>query len=94
MQSIVRHAAQITITPSYRDGPAYSTIALILRSLTKYLPGRVNTVYNWKHIAELKLTDSDPISSDPIDVIIDVDLFGMLILMFDTVPKMILPRKI
>jgi len=37
MQSIVRHAAKITITPLYRDEPAYSTTALILRSLTKYL---------------------------------------------------------
>jgi len=41
---------------------------------------QVNTVYNWKYIAELKLAVSDPMSSDSIDVIIDADLFGMLIL--------------
>jgi len=46
MQSVMHHTVQITITPSYRDRPAYSTTALILRSLTKYLPGRVNTIYN------------------------------------------------
>jgi len=40
MQSVVRHAAQIMITPTYRDGPAYLTIALILRSMTKYLPNQ------------------------------------------------------
>jgi len=61
MQSIVR---QTTITLAYRDGLAYSTIAFILRSLTKYLPNRVNTVYNWKHIAGLELADNDSMSSN------------------------------
>ena len=37
-QSSVRHAAQITIAPTSSDGPAYSTTALILKSLTKSLP--------------------------------------------------------
>jgi len=80
MQSVVHQAVQITISPAYRDGPAHSTTALILRSFTKYLRNRVNTVYNWKHIAGLKLADSNPMKSDPIDIIIDADLFGILIL--------------
>ncbi|KYM98772.1 hypothetical protein ALC62_10500 [Cyphomyrmex costatus] len=80
MRSVVRHAAHITITPVCRDGPAYTTTALILRSLTKYLPNRVDTAYNWKHVAGLELADRDPMSSDPIDIIIGADLFGMLVL--------------
>jgi len=54
------NAVQITITPAYRDESAYSTTALILRSLTKYLLNRVNTVYNWKHIAGLELANRTP----------------------------------
>ncbi|XP_011687752.1 PREDICTED: uncharacterized protein LOC105449960 [Wasmannia auropunctata] len=79
-QSIVRSAAQITITPVSREGPAYSTTALILRSLTKYIPSRMNTACTWKHVAGLKLADSEPMSSDPIDLIIGADLFGLLVL--------------
>jgi len=80
MQSVVRHAAQITITPGHRDGPAYITIAFILRSLTKYLPDRVDTAYKWKHVTGLELADRDSMSSDPIDIIIGADLFGIFVL--------------
>ena len=79
MQSVVRHAVQITITSAHR-GPAYATTAFILRSLTKYLSDRVDTAYKWKHVAELEFADCDPMSSDPIDIIIGADLFGTLVL--------------
>jgi len=55
MQSVVRYVVQITITPASRDGPAYydRVHLFILRSLTKYLLNRVDTAYNWKHVAGL-----------------------------------------
>jgi len=37
-------------------------------------------MYNWKHIDGLKLADSDPMSSDSIDIIIGANLFGKLVL--------------
>ncbi|XP_018392969.1 PREDICTED: uncharacterized protein LOC108772023, partial [Cyphomyrmex costatus] len=80
MQSVARHAAQITITPASSEGPAYTTTALILRSLTKYMPSRVRSDYNWKHLTGLQLADRDLMSSEPIDVIIGADLVGMLVL--------------
>jgi len=52
MQSVVYHVAQITITLVYRDEVVYSTIALILRSLTKYVPNRVSITYNWKYVTQ------------------------------------------
>ncbi|XP_032689796.1 uncharacterized protein LOC116853053 [Odontomachus brunneus] len=70
----------MTITPACRDGSAYITAAFILPSLTKYLLNRVEIAYNWKHVAELELADHDPMSSDPIDIIIGADLFGKLVL--------------
>ncbi|XP_029163264.1 uncharacterized protein LOC114934724 [Nylanderia fulva] len=80
MQSVVRHAAHLTITPANRDEPAYSTTALILRSLTKYVPNRISTTGTWNHVDGLQLADSDPMSTDPIDMIIGADLYGMLVL--------------
>lgn len=80
MQSVVRHAAHITITPASHDEPAYATTALILRSLTKYLPSRIQNVGSWTHVVGLELADNDPLNNDPIDVIIGADLFGMLVL--------------
>ncbi|XP_029166951.1 uncharacterized protein LOC114937603 [Nylanderia fulva] len=80
MQSVVRHAAHLTITPANRDELAYSTTALILRSLTKYVPNRISTTGTWNHVDGLQLADSDPMSTDPIDMIIGADLYGMLVL--------------
>jgi len=96
MQSVVRHATQITITPAYCNESAYTTTALILRSLTKYLPNRIDTAYNWKHVPGLEFANRDSMNSDSIDIIIGADLFGMLVLetVFEKVPNMSLPRKI
>ena len=61
----------------------------------KYLPNRIDIAYNWKHVTGLEFTGCDPMSSDPIDIIIGADLFGMLVL--NGVRKssdMSLPRKI
>lgn len=80
MQSVVRHSAVITITPAHCDEPSFSTTALILRSLTKYLPSKVKTSPTWGHITGLTLADHDPMNTDPIEVIIGADLFGMLVL--------------
>ncbi|XP_024887554.1 uncharacterized protein LOC112464651 [Temnothorax curvispinosus] len=79
-KSIIRHAVTITLTPTSCDGPAYSTTALIMKSLTRYKPSRVNSMRSWKHITGLKLADSEPMNLDPIDLIIGADLFGFLLL--------------
>lgn len=79
-QSVVRHTAHVTITPASSDGPAYSTNALLLKSLTRYSPSRLTTNSRWNHIAGLELADSKPMSNDPIDIIIGADLFSLIIL--------------
>ncbi|XP_018395706.1 PREDICTED: uncharacterized protein LOC108774166 [Cyphomyrmex costatus] len=76
----VHSATNITVSPTFSDGPAYSTNALILKSLTKYLPNQNLLVDQWRHISDLTLADSEPMSRDPIDIIIGIDLYGMLIL--------------
>jgi len=58
------------------------SIAFILRSLTKYLSNRVNIVYNSRNrrnVARLEFADRDSMNSDPIDIIISADPFGMLV---------------
>ncbi|XP_018406264.1 PREDICTED: uncharacterized protein LOC108782481 [Cyphomyrmex costatus] len=75
----VHSATNITVSPTFSDGPAYSN-ALILKSLTKYLPNQNLPVDQWRHISDLTLADSEPMSRDPIDIIIGIDFYGMLIL--------------
>jgi len=72
MQS-VSHAAQITPASRilYYDRPYTSIINEIFTKSNQY---RVQ----WKHVAGFEL--ADPMSSDPIDIIIGADLFGMLVL--------------
>ncbi|XP_011858859.1 PREDICTED: uncharacterized protein LOC105556383 [Vollenhovia emeryi] len=79
-QTSVRHAANLTITPSNADAPVYSTPALILRSLTQYSPNRLDIQTQWPHLTGLTLADPDPAGSDSIEIIIGADLFGSLIL--------------
>ncbi|XP_029172121.1 uncharacterized protein LOC114941332 [Nylanderia fulva] len=79
-QTNVRHAVHLTITPSNADTPVYRTTALILKSLTRYLPNRLDIPEQWPHLNGLSLADPDPAGSDPIEIIIGADLFGSLIL--------------
>ncbi|XP_029161713.1 uncharacterized protein LOC114933355 [Nylanderia fulva] len=79
-QTSVRHAVHLTITPSNADTPVYRTTALILKSLTRYLPNRLDIPEQWPHLNGLSLADPDPAGSDPIEIIIGADLFGSLIL--------------
>ncbi|XP_071577173.1 uncharacterized protein [Temnothorax nylanderi] len=78
--SIIRHAVNITLTPASCDGPAYSTTALVMKTLTRYKPRRVESMGAWKHISGLKLADSEPMKLDAINLIIGADLFGLLLL--------------
>ncbi|XP_076544258.1 uncharacterized protein LOC143305274 [Osmia lignaria lignaria] len=79
-QSHASHTAEIIITPSRSDKPAYSTTAIILRSLTRYVPSKNPTNFKWSHLADLELADNEPMSSDPIDIIIGADLYGQFLL--------------
>jgi len=66
----VRHAALITITSSASESPAYTTTALILKSLTRYIPRCPKFPCRWSHLDGLHLADYDPAGSDPIAIII------------------------
>ena len=77
---ICRYAVKIQISPVNKSHPVLTTTASILKSLTTYLPTSVLANVNWKHVDGLALADSDPTSSDPIDLIIGADLYSELIL--------------
>ncbi|XP_071578599.1 uncharacterized protein [Temnothorax nylanderi] len=62
------------------DDRVHSHLAVKVTSLSKYAPNRVQSTSQWAHISDLTLADRNPMSSDPIDVIIGADLYGMLIL--------------
>lgn len=76
----VRHAATIHIRSKRGIGPTLSTNALILSSLTRYIPERNEHSISYHHTRDLVLADENPTSSDPIDLIIGADLYGHILL--------------
>ncbi|XP_070527375.1 uncharacterized protein [Cardiocondyla obscurior] len=76
----VRQATTIAVSPLQSDSPSFTVTALILRSLTHYAPRRVTSLSEISHLSDLSWADPDPLSSDPIHVILGADLYGDLIL--------------
>lgn len=76
----VRYAAHLTISPNNANVPVYTTTALILKSLTRYISHRIDMQNQWWHLNGLTLADPDPAGSNSIEIIIGADLFGSLIL--------------
>lgn len=77
--SAAKHAARINVSPRDRSGPVLSVTALILKSLTTYVPQRVEPIAEFEYLRDLQLADGDPTSSDPIDIIIGADLYGSIL---------------
>lgn len=76
---IVRSAANISISPQHSLTPRLSTTALIMRSLTSYAPKRNYELTNFSHLAGITWADKNPMSSDPISIIIGADLYDILL---------------
>src|SRR5580765_826020 len=77
--SVAKQAARIDISSRDMSGPVLSVTALILKSLTNYVPQRVESLAELEYLRPLKLADSDPTSSEPIDIIIGADLYGSIL---------------
>ncbi|XP_011685182.1 PREDICTED: uncharacterized protein LOC105448357 [Wasmannia auropunctata] len=74
------HATYVEIAPRDCSGPAFSTLAFIMKSLTRYLPRSASIDSEWTHLSSLKLADANPTSAEPIDVLIGADLYSSIIL--------------
>ncbi|XP_071573946.1 uncharacterized protein [Temnothorax nylanderi] len=75
-----RSAAIVHVSARDGTGPSPSVSALVLKSLTTYIPQRVPDITKLSYIRELTLADSDPTSAASIDVIIGADLYGAILL--------------
>ncbi|EZA55100.1 hypothetical protein X777_05355 [Ooceraea biroi] len=73
-------AAHISVSPRDSLSPSYSTTALILPKLTLYAPKLGIDISPFAHLSDLKWADSDPGSSESIDVILGADLYGEVLL--------------
>ncbi|XP_029178618.1 uncharacterized protein LOC114946335 [Nylanderia fulva] len=71
-----RSAALIHITPRKKSKPRFTTVAYIMKALTRYAPRNASQSQDWKHISNLELADDDPTGSTPIDLIIGSDLYN------------------
>jgi len=74
-----RHSANIRISAYDQTQPMLTTCAAILPSLTSYSPPPVTAPLNFDYLSGISLADSDPFSSDPIDLLIGADLYTELI---------------
>ncbi|XP_076549168.1 uncharacterized protein LOC143306442 [Osmia lignaria lignaria] len=74
-----RSLATFTIA-SCKTESVYSMTAYVLRSLSSYTPNRVTADVKLSHIRDLDLADENPFSSDPIEMIIGADQYGLFLL--------------
>ncbi|XP_018347285.1 PREDICTED: uncharacterized protein LOC108751546 [Trachymyrmex septentrionalis] len=72
--STVKRTVPITITPIKATVPAFSTDALVLDTLTTYLPRFRHPLSTWPHLDGLIMADECPASDIPIHAIIGADL--------------------
>ncbi|XP_067208447.1 uncharacterized protein [Linepithema humile] len=75
-----RSAALIHITPCNKPKPIFTTIAYIMKTLTKYAPRSASRSQDWKHLSNLKMADDDPTGSTSIDLIIGSDLHNHILI--------------
>lgn len=74
------HTTRIVFGPVSRSVPTHSTTAHILPSLSEFVPNHSSHHNHWAHIKQLALANDNPLSSDPIDVIVRANLYGSLLL--------------
>ena len=70
-----------TLTVSSRIDPtcSYTIEAHILQKFTSYTPKCVKSVQLWSHFKDLVLADPDFASNTPMELIIGVDLFSLIV---------------
>lgn len=78
-KSSARYAACVRISPVTSSAPAFSTIAIVLPSLTQYTPTRVPTQALWDHVNNLSLVNPEFLNSDPIDLILGAELYSVIL---------------
>ncbi|XP_029678544.1 uncharacterized protein LOC115244758 [Formica exsecta] len=74
-----QHATHIFISHRESLAPSLSTTALILKSLISYTPRRHVDLSSLSYLSDLPRADSDPTSSDTINLIIGADLYSDII---------------
>ncbi|XP_076301748.1 uncharacterized protein LOC143219755 [Lasioglossum baleicum] len=76
----LRHAVRLQIAPRNSSSPSVSTTALVLKSLSTYMPKRIQDSRTLDHLSDLKWADSDPSNSAAIHVLLGADVYSEIIL--------------
>ncbi|XP_018307114.1 uncharacterized protein [Mycetomoellerius zeteki] len=77
--STVKGIVPITITPTQATVPVFSTDALVLDTITTYLPRFRHPLSTWPHLEGLVMADECPTSDIPIHAIIGADLYPYML---------------
>ncbi|XP_076659887.1 uncharacterized protein LOC143363169 [Halictus rubicundus] len=76
----VRHAVRLHVAPRDSASPSIVTTALVLTSLSTYMPKRLLNVRSLEHLSDLNWADADPSSSAAIHLILGADIYPSIIL--------------
>ncbi|XP_076280087.1 uncharacterized protein LOC143219483 [Lasioglossum baleicum] len=76
----VRRAVHLLVAPRDSDSPSVETTALVLKSLSTYMPKRIQNDRALAHLSQLKWADSDPSSSAAIHLLLGADVYSHIIL--------------
>lgn len=76
----ITHAAALAISPRTSTQPFLHTQAIVMKKLTRYIPTANSSLTQWPHLKGLPLADENPLSDEPINLIIGADLYGLIIL--------------
>ncbi|XP_076660066.1 uncharacterized protein LOC143363353 [Halictus rubicundus] len=76
----VRHAVRLHVAPRDSASPSIVTTALVLTSLSTYMPKRMHNIRSLEHLSDLNWADADPSSSAAIHLILGADIYPSIIL--------------
>ncbi|XP_076660488.1 uncharacterized protein LOC143363841, partial [Halictus rubicundus] len=76
------HAGTVRLHVAPRDSasPSIVTTALVLTSLSTYMPKRMHNIRSLEHLSDLNWADADPSSSAAIHLILGADIYPSIIL--------------
>ncbi|KMQ91804.1 hypothetical protein RF55_8288 [Lasius niger] len=76
----IKSSVLLTVEPSVGTGPSIPVEALVIKKVTAYAPTHSIDLNEWESLRNLPLADPNPSSKNAIEMIIGVDIYGLLLL--------------
>ncbi|XP_076301463.1 uncharacterized protein LOC143219345 [Lasioglossum baleicum] len=76
----LRHTVRLHVAPRNSAAPSVVTTALVIKSLSTYMPKRISNSRALEHLSHLSWADDDPSSSAEIHLLLGADVYPSIIL--------------